>query len=250
MLDRGRSPRNAGMAARPRVFRIEFIHKNSSLVTTMKSVLIAVHDPNQAGVWAQALRDAGDWLVHDSVRSFSQAHQALLRHRPDLLVADLRLADGTALDLVRVLRTGLNPLPTQILVVTREADSALLLDVLQEGADNFVAAETVTPQSLLALARDTLAGSAEIAPWVARRLLEHFGGAAHESGRTPIEDLTNPLVLTDAERRLLWRLSNGFRVAEVARVEGVRPRELTGRVRAIYRKVQWQLRAGDLSLAV
>jgi len=29
----------------------------------------------------------------------------------------------------------------------------------------------------------------------------------------------------------------------------VRPRDLTARVRAIYRKMQWALRAGDLTLA-
>lgn len=245
----GGLPRNAGMAARHGVFRIGFEHKNSSLGNPMKSVLIAVHDPNQATVWAQALHDAGEWRVHEPARSFSQARKALLLHRPDLLVADQRLADGTAADLVRVLRTGLKPLATQILVVTREADTAQMLEALQEGADNFVSAELVTPRSLVAHARDTLAGSAEIAPWVAHRLLEHFGSAERDTQRTPIEDLTNPLMLTDAERRLLWRLSSGFRVVEVARAEGVRPRELTGRVRAIYRKMQWQMRAGDLSLA-
>jgi len=214
----------------------------------MQSVLFAVHDPNQAAAWSQALRACSEWQVLEPARSFSQAHQSLLRHRPDLLVTELRLADGTASDIVRVLRTGLNPLTTQVLVITHEADSGLLLDALQEGADNFVDAESMTPQSLLQHARDTLAGSAEIAPWVAQRLLEHFGAVDRQTQRTSIEDLTNPLVLTDAERCLLRRLSNGFRVAEVARAEGVRPRELAARVRAIYRKMQWQMRAGDLSL--
>lgn len=215
----------------------------------MKSVLLAVHDPNQAARWSQALATTGEWRVLEPVRSFSRARRHLLRHRPDLLVTDLRLADGSAVDMVRVLRTGLNPLPTQILVLAREADAALLLDALQEGADNFLGVEAATAQTLAQCARDTLAGNAEIAPWVARRLLEHFGVGARETDRIPIEDLTNPLVLTGAERRLLWRLSSGFRIAEVARAEGVGPRELAGRVRAIYRKMQWQMRAGGLSLA-
>jgi DNA-binding NarL/FixJ family response regulator len=237
------------MAAGNPVSRILFQQKNSSLGRNMKSVLFAVHDPNQAALWACAFADSGQWLVAECARSFSQARRALLRHRPDLLVTDMRLADGTATDMVRVLRTGLNPLPTQILILTREADTGLLLDALQEGADNFVGVEALTPQALAQHARDTLEGSAEIAPWIARRLLDHFGDTVRATRHMPIEELSNPLVLTDSERHLLLRLSNGVRVAEVARAEGVRPRELSSRVRAIYRKMQWHMRAGDLSLA-
>ena len=223
--------------------------QDSSLGRSANTVLLAVHDPNQAALWAQALAATGRWQVAECVRSFARARQALWRHRPDLLVTELRLADGSATELVRVLRTGLNPLPTQILVVARPGEAALLLDVLQEGADNLVAADLLTPQALAQHARDTLDGHAEIAPWVARWLLDNFGAAAYETRRSPIEDLVNPLALTDVERKLLWRLSAGVRLAEVAREEGVRPRELAGRVRAIYRKMQWQRRAGDLSLA-
>ena len=89
---------------------------------------------------------------------------------------------------------------------------------------------------------------ADIAPWIARRLLDYFGLRPSGKQRCVIEDLANPLVLTDPERQLLLQLSNGYRLGELARVEGVRPRELTGRVREIYRKMQWQLRAGGLAL--
>jgi DNA-binding NarL/FixJ family response regulator len=219
-------------------------------VGTTKSVLMAVHDGAQAQRWAQALRDTRQWQVLDPAFSFAKACQALEQHRPDLLVTELRLRGGTALDLVRLLRSGLRPLTTQFLVIVRESDDALLLDALQEGADTFVSAESLTGATLAQHARDTLDGGAEIVPWIARRLLEHFGFSFSSAPklRQKVEDLTNPLLLTETERQLLYKLSAGYAIAEVARSEGVRPRELTGRVRAIYRKMQWQIRAGDLSL--
>lgn len=220
----------------------------------MNSVLLAVHDPAQAAVWGDALRASRQWLVLEPVRSFGAAQRSMSQLRPQLLIADLRLLDGTVLNVVRSLRSDLSALPTQVLVATqsddRRADDELLLRALQEGADNFVCAASAKPAELLQLAQDTLAGGAEIAPWIARRLLNHFGVRGPMPSRAVIEELSNPLCLTEAERALLVKLSNGFRVAELARVEGVGPRELTSRVREIYRKMQWRLRAGGLSLKV
>lgn len=219
----------------------------------MHTVLFAVHDPYQAMIWSRAFEVTGHWRVCARVCTLTQARKALLGQRPDLLLADLRLLDGTAIEILPALRTGLKPLPTQILIVARESDRPLLIAALLEGADNVVTAESIGPAALVQQAFDTLAGSAEIAPCVARTLLEHFGadtpsGQGRSLRRTPVEDLTNPLSLTDAERSLLRRLSNGFRVAEIARVDGIRPRELAGRVRKICRKLQWQMRAGNLRL--
>lgn len=219
----------------------------------MHSVLIAVQDPYQTMVWSRAFEAAGHWRVCARVRTLAQARKGLLGLRPDLLLTDLRLLGGTAIDLMRLLRTGLEPLPTQILIVARDTDHPLLIEALLEGADNFVSAETISPTALVQQAFDTLAGSAEIAPCVARTLLAHFGadpaqGQGDAQRRVRVEDLSNPLDLTDAERSLLRRLSGGFRVAEIARADGVRPRELTRRMRQICHKLLWQLRAGNLRL--
>lgn len=220
---------------------------------TLHTVLFAVHDPYQMMLWSRAFEATARWRVCARVCTLAQASRALLAQRPDLLLTDLRLIDGTAIDLMQVLRTGLKPLPTQMLIVARESDQRLLIQALLDGADNFVSAESTSPSALVQQGLATLAGSAEIAPCVARSLLEHFDDDPPDQpgpARRPaaIEDLSNPLNLTDAERSLLRRLSNGFRVTEIAQVDGVRPRELTGRVRQICRKLLWQLRAGNLRL--
>ena len=213
----------------------------------MKTVLLAGHAPAQNLAWVQELQTSGDWQILGPVQSFGAARVQLQRHHPDLLIAELRLVDGTVLDMIRLLRVGLHDLRTQVLVVAQGEGDLLLLDALQEGADNFY--DTADPKAdpLAVHARDTMAGGADIAPWIARRLLDHFE-RRREVAASAMDELISPLALGAEEVLLLRLLACGRRLNDIAKHEGVSPRVLSARVRAIYRKMQWDLRAGDLSL--
>lgn len=219
----------------------------------MNSILLAWRDGPRAADWRTALLGPAEWQVHGPVASVAEARQGLVRHRPALLLLDLRLQDGGAIDLIRVIRSGAHSVPglarAQVLALAEDDTDPLLLDALQAGADNFFVRTDMRPGALVAHVRDTLAGGADIAPWIARRLLDHFGDARSQPRRVPVEELASPLSLTPDEYRLLRQLSRGAPLRDVAQFEGVRPRDLTSRVRAIYRKMQWALRAGDLRLA-
>lgn len=213
----------------------------------MKSVLLAVNDTPLASAWQDELRAAG-WCVQGPARSFLAARRHLTQQPPTVLVASLRLQDGSVIDLVRTLCAGVRPQQVQLLVLAETEADPLLLDALQAGADNFFMVPGAQPGALAAQVLDTLGEGAAIAPWIARRLLEYFAINGREPARRAVEDLSNPLVITADECALLRRLSIGERLADLAQHEGVRPRELTARVRTIYRKMQWALRAGDLRL--
>jgi DNA-binding NarL/FixJ family response regulator len=213
----------------------------------MKTVLLAGHAPAQNQAWIQELQAGSDWQVLGPVQSFGAARVQLQRHHPDLLIAELRLVDGTVLDMIRLLRVGLHDLGIQVLVVAQGEGDLLLLDALQEGADNFYDVADPNAETLAVHARDTLAGGADIAPWIARRLLDHFD-QRREVASSAVDELISPLALTADEVLLLRLMACGRRLADIANYEGVAPRVLSARVRAIYRKMQWDLRAGDLSL--
>lgn len=231
------------------VLRISYIQKLID-VGIMKTVLMAGHAPAQNRAWCEELLNDGRWDVMEPVQSFAQARVLLHRHNPDLLISELRLLDGTVLDMIRVLRLGVSYLRTQILVVARGEGDPLLLDALQAGADSFYDPSDASAEPLAAHARDTLDGSADIAPWIARHLLNHFDSRVTPSTlvHNPIDDMINPLSLTPDERLLLRQLAIGRRLSDVARYDKVGPRVLSAKVRAIYRKMQWDLRAGDLTL--
>lgn len=214
----------------------------------MQSVLLAIRDPAQAAAWHEELCDSATWALPMPVHTFREARRWALQRTPDLLVTDLRLCDGSATEMIRMLHPAQGVQRGQVLVLCERDDDPLLLDALQAGADNFLVTRQVKPGAIVTRVRETLAGGADVAPWIARRMLEHFGhqGTGGRGGR--VEDISNPLSLTSGEQTLLRRLSVGERLADVARQQGVRPLELTARLRAIYLKMQWALRAGDLRL--
>lgn len=213
----------------------------------MNTILLATRDPALAATCQAALQTAGAWQVLPPVHCLADARAALVRQAPALLVTDMQLRDGQAISLVRTLR--LRQARTQVLVLATDEADPRLLDALQAGADNFWLVRPEASETLAVHARETLAGGADIAPWIARRLLDHFGQPARDAQGRNVEDLTNPLALTSAERLLLRQLSLGERLADVASRQGVGPREITAKVRDIYRKMQWTLHAGNLSLA-
>lgn len=213
----------------------------------MKTALLAGNSPARSQAWRDELLATGEWDVLGPVQSFASARVLMHRHDPDLLIADLRLVDGTVLDMIRVLRVGVSPLKAQVLVVSHGED-LLLLDALQEGADSFYDADDLRAEPLAVHARDTLAGAADITPWIARRLLDHFEADQRSVAASPLDEMISPLALGPDDLLLLRRLAIGRRIAEIARFENVPPRALAARVRAIYRKMQWDLRAGNFTL--
>ncbi len=218
-----------------------------------KTVLLVAWEPARSRAWQRELADHDEWAVLAPVHAVCLAQAQLNQQRPDLLITDLRMPDGTAIDLVRSLRHNHparagDDLAGQILVMTQGPD-ALLLEALQEGADNFLDDAELGANPLSRHARDTLTGGAHMAPWVARRLLDYFGVYGIDRPHPGQHEGFSPLELSRAERQLLRQLSIGQRLADVAHSLGLAPRDGAARVRSIYRKMQWALRAGDLTLS-
>lgn len=210
----------------------------------MTSLMLATRDGHTGALWAGALQGAGPWRLLPPVHSVAELRLLLGRLTPALLVTEPTLVDGPVADLVRTLQ--LRPATDRVLslVVSDRDDDARLLDALQAGADSIVGG-VCDAQTLCQAVQDALAGGADIAPWVARRLLDHFGTPV---AAVRVEELSNPLALTTDEGQLLRRLARGHRLGELAREAGVSARDLAATVRCIYRKLQWTLRAGDLRL--
>ena len=215
----------------------------------MTSVLIAVHDPARAKLWHRELHGQGPWTLMLPVHSLAEARRRFITDPPSLLVADLQFQDGSLLELIETLPHGAQANRPQVLALVRDEADPLLLDALQAGADNFFMTAHAQPGRLAAHVRATLSGGADIAPWIARHLLDFFGFASRHANLDAVENLVNPLTLTRWECSLLRQLSVGAQMAQLALKEGIGPLELAARVRAIHRKKQWAQRAGNLSLS-
>jgi DNA-binding NarL/FixJ family response regulator len=143
----------------------------------------------------------------------------------------------------------LGALPQRPLIVglTTDVSDALAIQALRGGADNLCLLPTHT-DTLLAVVNQTLRGETVLTTPLAHALLDHF-----ERNRPPrfnsasVGDAQSPLQLEPAQRELLMRLAAGYRVDQVAAACRVSAAELGQRLRAIVRKLQWDVRAGALT---
>lgn len=214
----------------------------------MTCVLLAARDPQLTQRWAAELLAVRAFKPLPSVQSSAQARHLLNQHRPALLITELQLLDGFSGDLIRSLQYHAPDRRVLTLVLHHADQNQLVLEALQAGANSFLSLDTSAPGSVAEAALNTLSGGASIAPWVAQRMLEHFGVALPHRP-SAIEELSSPLALSADERALLRSLSGGQPMTELAAELGLTAQAVVGRLRTIYRKMQWMLRAGDLKLS-
>src|SRR4051794_29996637 len=99
-------------------------------------LLIDDHDLIRQGL-ARAFERQEDFEVCGQAASVSEGLRQLAALRPDVLITDVRLPDGTGLDLVREIRRQGNNLG--IVVLTMYAGDEQLFAALEAGASAFVA---------------------------------------------------------------------------------------------------------------
>lgn len=220
----------------------------------MHSVYILRRDLRDARRTQAAVEATRDLRVAGVATSLSQADAAPMA--ADVLIADLRVADGPTLPLVQQLRsrraTGGR---TRVLLVTLTTDDPQLWPALRAGADSYVLESDASAAPAPAVGR-LLRGEATASTALARQLLAFFGEAnaataplpANERGLDWVTDAQNPLRLSRAERHMLVLLAQGNGVGQIAVRMGVSVESIGRRIANVYRKLQWDLRSGALSL--
>jgi DNA-binding NarL/FixJ family response regulator len=212
----------------------------------MSRLVLVVREPSLALQWRSELEAGG---LHEvvAVTNGARSAQALLQqHRPQLVVCDLRLIDGTALAMIQWL--ALQPQRPLVVAVAHDDAEPLQLEALRAGADNLCEA-TAPGSTLAACVEQTLRGETALTAALARALLEHFERSHAQLGRFRRPgDEQGALELEAPQRELLMRLAAGYDVEQLARAQTVATRVLGQRLRAIVRKLQWDVRAGSLTL--
>jgi DNA-binding NarL/FixJ family response regulator len=209
----------------------------------MSRIVLVARDPVLALQWRSELAGA-----HEVVALTNGARSALAllqQHRPHVVVCDLRLIDGTALAMIQWL--ALQPQRPLVVAVARDASEPLLLEALRAGADNLCVLDDAS--TLAACVEQTLRGETALTAPLARALLDHFERShAHSARHRGAGEELGVLELELAQRELLMRLAAGYDVQQLAQAQTVATRVLGQRLRAIVRKLQWDARAGSLTL--
>jgi DNA-binding NarL/FixJ family response regulator len=213
----------------------------------MSRIVLVARNPELALQWRSALAVGGTHEVVAVTNGARSAQALLQQHRPHVVVCDLRLIDGTALAMIQWL--ALQPHRPLIVAVAREESEPLLLEALRAGADNLCVAGDDGATAMAACVEQTLRGETALTAPIARALLEHFERSHALLGRhRRPSDEQGALELEAPQRELLMRLAAGYNVEQLAQAQTVATRVLGQRLRAVVRKLQWDVRAGSLTL--
>ena len=141
----------------------------------------------------------------------AEAVTEVLRHRPDVVLMDIRMPGMDGLEATRRILASQPGQGCRIIILTTFDLDQYVYAALTAGASGFLLKD-VTPEHLVAAVRLVRTGDALLAPSITRRLVERF--APHGPGHQPADqDLS---ALTPREREVLGLVARGLSNAEIA----------------------------------
>ncbi|MER6844051.1 response regulator transcription factor [Streptomyces platensis] len=136
---------------------------------------------------------------------------AAAKHRPDVVLMDVRMPGMDGLTALKELRRSADG-PKVIMLTTFDLDD-YVHTALRNGAAGFLLKDT-SPRDLAGAVRTVAEGSAMLTPKVTKRLIDAFAGMASEGAGEARRRLS---VLTDREGEVVRAVARGLSNAEIGR---------------------------------
>ena len=211
-----------------------------AVVNPAVSVLVVDDHPVvRMGVSMLLAPEAGLKIVGEA-SSCAEAWSMLLRLRPDVILGDLMLEDGTACDLMEKMQS--KGVGGQVLVYTAHAGEAQVLEVLRAGASGYLIKGS-SPQRLVD-AIDTVArGDSYLDPAIASRVMGRLGRAKER--RAP-----HSRELTEREVTVLNALVMGKRNRDIAGELFITERTVKYHINGLFTKLRVSNRTQAVRVAV
>jgi DNA-binding NarL/FixJ family response regulator len=178
-------------------------------VTTALRVVVADDQALVRAGFRMILTADGIEVVAEATNG-TEAVDAVRRHRPDVVLMDIRMPEMDGLAATRQILSGTGDAPRVIMLTTFDLDHYVYA-ALTAGASGFLLKD-VTPEHLVNAVRLVRDGDAMLAPAITRRLVERF---AQRDADVPVvhRDLS---VLTPRELEVLGLLAHGLSNSELA----------------------------------
>lgn len=176
----------------------------------MTRVLLVDDDPVVCAHLRAILQTADDLEVVAAAHDGAEAVEAVVRHRPDVVLMDLRMPGVDGIAATRSI-ADLPGAPVVVVLTTFDSDTHVVR-ALAAGAAGFLL-KTTPPRDLIGLVRVAADGHSVLSPAITEQLL----GAAVARRADDDRALALTAALTARERQVLDGLGRGESNAEIAR---------------------------------
>jgi DNA-binding NarL/FixJ family response regulator len=157
------------------------------------------------------LESTGDIVVVAEARDGADGIAAVHRHRPDVVLMDVRMPGMDGLTAASQLRAG--GTSTKVIMLTTFDLDEYVHEALRAGAVGFLLKDT-PPKDLAEAVRTVYAGNAMLAPTVTRRLIDSF--ALCSPGRADVAR-KRLAELTEREYEVVRAVARGLSNADIGR---------------------------------
>ena len=207
---------------------------------TIRILIADDHEVVRIGL--ASLLDAQEgFSVVGGAASGREAVQLARQLRPDVVVMDIRMPDGSGVDACRAITKELAGMP--VIMLTSHADSEALFDAIDAGASGYVL-KRVGSTDLVDAVRTIAAGGSLLDPAVTSRVLDRLRNARRVEEAGAFADLT------DRERRVLAHLSEGASNRQIAERMGLAEKTVRNYVSSILAKLALESRSQAAAYAI
>jgi two-component system, NarL family, response regulator DevR len=148
---------------------------HDTMTTPLRVLLVDDHEVVRSGI-ASLLKATDDIVVAGEAGTVHDAIEEADRVRPDVVVMDVRLADGSGIEATREIRTR-RP-KTQVLMLTSFADDEALFASIMAGASGYVLKQVRSGELVRAI-RAVGEGQSLLDPAVTKQVLDRLRKGKH-----------------------------------------------------------------------
>ena len=207
-------------------------------------VVIADDQTLVRGGFRLILNSAGIPVVAEAANG-REAIAATLKHRPDVVLMDIRMPEMDGLEATRrIIASQGGRADVRIIILTTFDLDQYVYAALSAGASGFLLKD-VSPEHLIAAVQLVLSGDALLAPSITRRLVERFAPREVASGRAN-GDVS---ALTPRELEVLGLIARGLSNSELAAALTLSEATVKTHVARILAKLQLRDRVQAVVLA-
>lgn len=206
-------------------------------MTPIQILLIDDHPIVRQGI-RSLLSTYADLRVVGEAASVAEATTLVQHTAADLILLDIRMPDGTGLQLLRTLRAA--SIHMKVLIITSFDDEEYVLEALQQGADGYVL-KNASDETLVHAIRTVMSGEKVLSPQITDQMVQHLL-------RTP--SLPQTSGFTAEELTILKHLVQGDSNQTIATALSYSNATIKRKLRGIFDKLQVESRTEAAAEAI